>query len=272
MFSDMLAQTTLIATDVTAASRLASDSSWAGLAAANTPIFRSVVDTSSVASATAAAAGFAAIAPSFEVTAFAETQARVFGSITDVRMFSASRIRGVVATAPRALPALPALTITAARPSSKPPLSQSARDDLAPSLDGRLLALAPDLVRKRRGMWFAVEHSPDGRPQAASSAIELGHRTLRLLAPDDLVDSWADTPERRVACYPRKNRPSWGGRARFVVAIAGADDMTQDLASSLASETFHELELVKHRDHDDTGVDVRDLLVAVEQLLDMLFL
>jgi hypothetical protein len=129
-----------------------------------------------------------------------------------------------------------------------------------------------DLQRKRDGMWFALEHSPDPVGQAAHSAAEL---LLHLFdcsgVSDGQVVAWATGSVHdkealdRSGAYPRV---IWAGRARMAAIKAGFDEVGQELVIDLA-RSGRRLQQIKHRSHRFEVGEVEPHLERVEELLSL---
>lgn len=140
------------------------------------------------------------------------------------------------------------------------------------SVEAWLDEIRLDLQRKRDGMWFALEHSPDPVGQAAHSAVEL---LLHLFdcsgVSDGRVVTWASGSVHdkealdRSGAYPRV---VWAGRARMAAIKAGFDEVGQELVIDLA-RSGRELQQIKHRSHRFEVGEVQPHLERVEELLSL---
>lgn len=140
------------------------------------------------------------------------------------------------------------------------------------SVEAWLDEIRLDLQRKRDGMWFALEHSPDPVGQAAHSAVEL---LLHLFdcsgVSDGQVVAWAtgSVHDKEAldwsGAYPRV---VWAGRARMAAIKAGFDEVGQELVIELA-RSGRRLQQIKHRSHRFEVGEVEPHLERVEELLSL---
>ena len=165
--------------------------------------------------------------------------------------------------------------ITAARPELWIGDGERTRDErIDKSVDAWLLQLRPDLVKKRRGMWQAIEHSPDPVLQAATSAVELVKHLLIVSGVSDReVVIWAKSGARfaddAVDTSQGYERVTWIGRLRLASIRAGYDEVGQEFILTLG-ESGRILQRMKHDAHQYDIADVEPHLRRVDELLSLL--
>lgn len=121
------------------------------------------------------------------------------------------------------------------------------------SIDAWLHERRPDLRRKYRSMWDALESSLDPVLHSTTSAVEL---LLHLCGVSGISDSdvraWASTdPQFEAEAIDTSQgfaRVTWAGRARLAATRAGFDEVGQALVVSLA-ESARVLQRMKHSAH-----------------------
>lgn len=137
-------------------------------------------------------------------------------------------------------------------------------------VDEWLEARRPDLRGKRDGMWFAIAESPDPVSQACTSAVELLLQLFSIcgVTPNKVI-AWAHGTQHYAEAVDTSQgapRVTWRGRLRLAAAIAGFDEVGQDLAASFA-DAPQLLQNMKHQAHHYTVDQVETQLEIVEEIL-----
>lgn len=157
-------------------------------------------------------------------------------------------------------------------------------DILAPSIEMRL-ALASELYKELgridpkipellAGAWEDIERQgPAAAEKAAHCAIEVLDRTLRGMAPDDVVRQWHTETGRPAKEWEDRNKPTRSLRIKYIARDLPGEDLAVKQTEALAAMAARIVKSLQSTKHASRGLNqIRSCLMTIESLLTNLLL